>query len=167
MSLAHFGVGMFAIVRAASRATDEKDVALKPGAASPSPGMISICQRPRCARSDTMRSKHDAGHPGGPAGGDPEAAKGAITGCSRPTKSGRDSVNSARDLFVAMGNRWATTPGACASSTTLVRYIWLGALVMAIAVLSQPRIAATGQTCVAVADPSRRRRRRLRNRSPD
>jgi hypothetical protein len=73
------------------------------------------------------------------------------------------SVNWARDLFVAMGNPLGD--GAWSMRIQykpLVRYIWLGALVMAIGGLSRRPIGATassGRDGLPVAPPGRRAKR--------
>jgi cytochrome c-type biogenesis protein CcmF len=136
MAIAHFGIGMFAIGASGVESYKiEKDVALQPG------GTFTIAgyQFKYLGAHDVRGPNYDA----------VEAAVevtqgGRIVALLKPQKrhfwvqqtdnsQAAISVNASRDLFVAMGNPL----GAGAWSMRiqykpLVRYIWLGALVMAI-----------------------------------
>ena len=136
MAIAHFGIGMFAIGASGVESYKiEKDVALKPGGAF----MISGYKFEFLYARDVRGPNYDA----------VEATlevtqAGRHVALLRPQKRhfwvqqtdnshAAISVNWSRDLFVAMGNPL----GADAWSMRiqykpLVRYIWLGALVMAI-----------------------------------
>jgi cytochrome c-type biogenesis protein CcmF len=143
MCIAHFGVGMFAIGASGVESYKiEKDVAMKPGGSFAIAGYdfkFVSAANVRGPNYDAVEALVEVTR-----GGRPVATL-------RPQKrhfwvqqtdnsQAAISVNWARDLFVAMGNPL----GASAWSMRiqykpLVRYIWLGALVMAIGGL----IAAT------------------------
>jgi cytochrome c-type biogenesis protein CcmF len=136
MCIAHFGVGMFAIGASGVESYKiEKDVALKPGGSF----RIAGYDFKFVSAADVRGPNYDA-----------VEALVEVTRGGRPVATLRPqkrhfwvqqtdnsqaaiSVNWARDLFVAMGN----SLGANAWSMRiqykpLVRYIWLGALVMAV-----------------------------------
>ena len=136
MAIAHFGVGMFAIGASGVESYKiEKDVALKPGGSF----TISGYEFRFISASDVRGPNYDA----------VEAlveitAGGQRVALLKPQKrhfwvqqtdnsQAAISVNWSRDLFVAMGN--SLGDGAWSMRIQykpLVRYIWLGALVMAI-----------------------------------
>ena len=121
MAIAHLGVGMFAIgVSGVESYKIEKDVALKPGGsfaiagyefASSAP---ATCEGPnydasrRWSRSPAAASRSPSCKP----------QKRHFWVQQTDNSQAAISVNWSRDLFVAMGTRWATVPGACASSTS-------------------------------------------------
>jgi cytochrome c-type biogenesis protein CcmF len=136
MALAHFGIGMFAIgVSGVESYKIEKDVALKPGASF----TISGYDFKFITASDVHGPNYDA----------VEALvevtrAGVPVAILKPQKrhfwvqqsdnsAAAISVNWARDLFVAMGNPLGDNAWSMRIQyKPLVRYIWLGALVMAV-----------------------------------
>ena len=136
MAIAHFGVGMFAIGASGVESYKiEKDVALKPG------GTFTIAgyDFKFLAATDVKGPNYDA-----------VEALVEVTSGGRPiallkpqkrhfwvqqtdNSKAAISVNWARDLFVAMGNPLGDDAWSMRIQyKPLVRYIWLGALVMAI-----------------------------------
>jgi cytochrome c-type biogenesis protein CcmF len=136
MSIAHFGVGLFAIGASGVESYKiEKDVALKPG------GSFAIAgyDFKFVSAADVKGPNYDA-----------VEALVQVTRSGRPVATLRPqkrhfwvqqtdnshaaiSVNWARDLFVAMGNPLGGEAWSMRIQyKPLVRYIWLGALVMAI-----------------------------------
>jgi cytochrome c-type biogenesis protein CcmF len=136
MCIAHFGVGMFAIGASGVESYKiEKDVALKPGASFVIAGYdfrFLNAVNVRGPNYDAVEALVSVTHDGKPV---------AIL---RPQKrhfwvqqtdnsQAAISVNWARDLFVAMGNPLGDDAWSMRIQyKPLVRYIWLGALVMAI-----------------------------------
>jgi cytochrome c-type biogenesis protein CcmF len=136
MALAHLGIGMFAIgVSGVESYKIEKDVALKPGASF----AISGYDFKFITASDVHGPNYDA----------VEALvevtrAGVPVAILKPQKrhfwvqqtdnsAAAISVNWARDLFVAMGNPLGDNAWSMRIQyKPLVRYIWLGALVMAV-----------------------------------
>jgi cytochrome c-type biogenesis protein CcmF len=136
MSIAHLGVGMFAIGASGVESYKiEKDVALKPGASFAIAGYEMKFLRAVNVRGpnyDAVEASVEV------------TRHGKFVAMLRPQKrhfwvqqtdnsQAAISVNWARDLFVAMGeplgeNAWSLR----IQYKPLVRYIWLGALVMAI-----------------------------------
>ena len=137
MAIAHFGIGMFAIgVSGVESYKVEKDVALRPGdraSQSPATNSASSTQAMSADRT-TMRSRRWSKSP---AGGQPVASllkpqKRHFWVQQTDNSQAAIAVNWSRDLFVAMGN--SLGDGAWSMRIQykpLVRYIWLGALVMA------------------------------------
>ena len=136
MCIAHFGVGMFAIGASGVESYKiEKDVALKPGGSFAIAGYDFNFLNARDVRGpnyDAVEALVTVTR-----GGKPVAIL-------RPQKrhywvqqtdnsQAAISVNWARDLFVAMGNPLGDSAWSMRIQyKPLVRYIWLGALVMAI-----------------------------------
>ena len=136
MCIAHFGVGMFAIGASGVESYKiEKDVALKPGGSFAIAGYDFKFVNARDVRGpnyDAVEALVEVTR-----GGKPVAML-------RPQKrhfwvqqtdnsQAAISVNWARDLFVAMGNPLGENAWSMRIQyKPLVRYIWLGALVMAI-----------------------------------
>jgi cytochrome c-type biogenesis protein CcmF len=136
MSIAHLGVGMFAIGASGVESYKiEKDVALKPGASFAIAGYnmkFLSAVNVRGPNYDAVEATVEV------------SRGGKLVAMLRPQKrhfwvqqtdnsQAAISVNWARDLFVAMGeplgeNAWSMR----IQYKPLVRYIWLGALVMAI-----------------------------------
>jgi cytochrome c-type biogenesis protein CcmF len=136
MSIAHLGVGMFAIGASGVESYKiEKDVALKPGGSF----VIAGYDFKFVSAKDVRGPNYDA-----------VEALVQVTRAGRPVTILRPqkrhfwvqqtdnskaaiSVNWARDLFVAMGNPLGDNAWSMRIQyKPLVRYIWLGALVMAI-----------------------------------
>ena len=143
MSIAHFGVGLFAIGASGVESYKiEKDVALKPGGSFDIAGLrFQVRERGQCARTEL---RCGAGHGEVTRGGKPVTMllpqKRHFWVQQTSNSKAAISVNWARDLFVAMGdplgaNAWSMR----IQYKPLVRYIWLGAIVMALGGL----IAAT------------------------
>ncbi|MEP6884959.1 MAG: heme lyase CcmF/NrfE family subunit [Gammaproteobacteria bacterium] len=136
MCIAHFGVGMFAIGASGVESYKiEKDVALKPGGSFTIAGYdfnFLSARNVRGPNYDAVEALVSVTR-----GGQPVATL-------RPQKrhywvqqtdnsQAAISVNWARDLFVAMGNPLGEDAWSMRIQyKPLVRYIWLGALVMAI-----------------------------------
>jgi cytochrome c-type biogenesis protein CcmF len=136
MSIAHFGVGMFAIGASGVESYKiEKDVALKPGGSFAIAGYdfkFVNAVNVRGPNYDAVEALVEV------------TRGGELVTRLRPQKrhfwvqqtdnSKADiSVNWARDLFVAMGNPLGESAWSMRIQyKPLVRYIWLGALVMAI-----------------------------------
>ncbi len=136
MAVAHFGVGLFAIGASGVESYKiEKDVALKPGGSYAIAGYDFNFLNARNVRGpnyDAVEALVSVTR-----GGKPVAIL-------RPQKrhfwvqqtdnsQAAISVNWARDLFVAMGNPLGESAWSMRIQyKPLVRYIWLGALVMAI-----------------------------------
>jgi cytochrome c-type biogenesis protein CcmF len=136
MCIAHFGVGMFAIGASGVESYKiEKDVALKPGGSFAIAGYdfkFVSAKNVRGPNFDAVEALMEVTR-----GGKPVAVL-------RPQKrhfwvqqtdnsQAAISVNWARDLFVAMGNPLGENAWSMRIQyKPLVRYIWLGALVMAI-----------------------------------
>ena len=136
MSIAHLGVGMFAIGASGVESYKiEKDVALRPGSSF----VIAGYDFKFVAATDVQGPNYDA-----------VEALVQVTRDGKPVATLRPqkrhfwvqqtdnsqaaiSVNWARDLFVAMGNPLGQNAWSMRIQyKPLVRYIWLGALVMAI-----------------------------------
>ncbi len=137
MAIAHLGVGMFAIGASGVESYKiEKDVALKPGGSFTDRGLrLSLRQRRRmCAgpNYDAVEALVEVTR-----GGKPVAIlmpqKRHFRVQQTDNSQAAISVNWSRDLFVAMGNPLGD--GAWSMRIQykpLVRYIWLGAFVMAV-----------------------------------
>ena len=136
MSIAHFGVGMFAIGASGVESYKiEKDVALKPGGTYAIAGYefhFVSSQEVRGPNYDAVEALVQVTR-----GGKPVAIlkpqKRHFRVQQTDNSQAAISVNWARDLFVAMGNPLGE--GAWSMRIQykpLVRYIWLGAFVMAV-----------------------------------
>jgi cytochrome c-type biogenesis protein CcmF len=143
MCIAHFGVGMFAIGASGVESYKiEKDVALKPGGTFRIAGYDFRFLDARDVRGpnyDAVEALMEVTR-----GGKPVAIlkpqKRHFRVQQTDNSQAAISVNWARDLFVAMGNPLGENAWSMRIQyKPLVRYIWLGALVMAIGGL----IAAT------------------------
>jgi cytochrome c-type biogenesis protein CcmF len=143
MCIAHFGVGMFAIGASGVESYKiEKDVALKPGGSFRIAGYdfrFVDARNVRGPNYDAVEALMEVTR-----GGQPVAIlkpqKRHFRVQQTDNSQAAISVNWARDLFVAMGNPLGETAWSMRIQyKPLVRYIWLGALVMAIGGL----IAAT------------------------
>jgi cytochrome c-type biogenesis protein CcmF len=168
MCIAHFGVGMFAIGASGVESYKiEKDVALKPG------GSFRIAAydfrfvnavNVRGPNYDAVEALMEVTR-----GGRPVAIlkpqKRHFWVQQTDNSQAAISVNWARDLFVAMGNPLGENAWSMRIQyKPLVRYIWLGALVMAIGGLvaatdrryrvKVPVTAAAGAAAPPSADPS-------------
>ena len=161
MAIAHLGVGVFAIGASGVESYKiEKDVALKPGGSFAIAGYdFRFVNAARCARTRTTMPSRPLVQV--TRGGKP------VT-CSDPQKrhfwvqqtdnsQAAISVNWARDLFVAMGNPLGDNAWSMRIQyKPFVRYIWLGAMVMALGGF----VAATDRRYRArVADRGPRRAR--------
>lgn len=136
MAIAHFGIGMFAIGASGVESYKiEKDVALKPGGSFAIAGYdfrFVSASAVRGPNYDAVQALIDVTR-----GGKPVAIlmpqKRHFWVQQTDNSQAAISVNWARDLFVAMGNPLGE--GAWSMRIQykpLVRYIWLGAIVMAI-----------------------------------
>jgi cytochrome c-type biogenesis protein CcmF len=136
MCIAHFGVGMFAIGASGVESYKiEKDVALKPGGSFRIAGYdfrFVNAVNVRGPNYDAVEALVEVTR-----GGKPVAILKPQKRHFRVQQSDNSqaaiSVNWARDLFVAMGNPLGENAWSMRIQyKPLVRYIWLGALVMAI-----------------------------------
>jgi cytochrome c-type biogenesis protein CcmF len=136
MCIAHFGVGMFAIGASGVESYKiEKDVALKPGGSFAIAGYdfkFVSAQNVRGPNYDAVEALVQVTR-----GGKPVATlkpqKRHFRVQQTDNSQAAISVNWARDLFVAMGNPLGDNAWSMRIQyKPLVRYIWLGALVMAI-----------------------------------
>jgi cytochrome c-type biogenesis protein CcmF len=136
MCIAHFGVGMFAIGASGVESYKiEKDVALTPGGNFAIAGYdfrFVNAQNVRGPNYDAVEALVEVTR-----GGKPVAVLKPQKRHFRVQKTDNSqaaiSVNWARDLFVAMGNPLGENAWSMRIQyKPLVRYIWLGALVMAI-----------------------------------
>jgi cytochrome c-type biogenesis protein CcmF len=143
MCIAHFGVGMFAIGASGVESYKiEKDVALKPGGSFRIAGYdfrFVDAKNVRGPNYDAVEALVEVTR-----GGKPvtilKPQKRHFLVQQTDNSQAAISVNWARDLFVAMGNPLGENAWSMRIQyKPLVRYIWLGALVMAIGGL----IAAT------------------------
>jgi cytochrome c-type biogenesis protein CcmF len=156
MCIAHFGVGMFAIGASGVESYKiEKDVALKPGGSFAIAGYdfrFVSAMNVRGPNYDAVEALVEVTR-----GGKPVATlkpqKRHFWVQQTDNSQAAISVNWARDLFVAMGNPLGESAWSMRIQyKPLVRYIWLGALVMAIGGL----VAATDRRYrvrVPVASP--------------
>jgi cytochrome c-type biogenesis protein CcmF len=136
MCIAHFGIGMFAIGASGVESYKiEKDIALKPGASF----SIAGYQFKFLSAHDVRGPNYDAVEAAVEVtrGGHPVALlkpqKRHFWVQQTDNSQAAISVNWSRDLFVAMGN--SLGEGAWSMRIQykpLVRYIWLGAMVMAV-----------------------------------
>src|SRR3984893_5621928 len=136
MCIAHFGVGMFAIGASGVESYKiEKDVALKPGGSFAIAGYdfrFVDAKNVSGPNYDAVEALVDVTR-----GGKPVATlkpqKRHFRVQQTDNSQAAISVNWARDLFVAMGNPLGENAWSMRIQyKPLVRYIWLGALVMAI-----------------------------------
>ena len=136
MCIAHFGVGMFAIGASGVESYKiEKDVALKPGASFAIAGYdfrFVNAVNVRGPNYDAVEALVEVTH-----GGKPVAIlkpqKRHFWVQQTDNSQAAISVNWARDLFVAMGNPLGEDAWSMRIQyKPLVRYIWLGAIVMAL-----------------------------------
>jgi cytochrome c-type biogenesis protein CcmF len=158
MAIAHFGVGMFAVGASGVESYKiEKDVALKPGGSFAVAGYNFRFVNAAAVRGpnyDAVEAQVEVTR-----GGKPVAVlkpqKRHFWVQQTDNSQAAISVNWARDLFVAMGNSLGDDAWSMRIQyKPLVRYIWLGALVMALGGL----VAATDRwyrTKVPVAVPER------------
>ena len=136
MSIAHFGVGMFAIGASGVESYKiEKDVALKPGGSFVIAGYDFKFVSARDVRGpnyDAVEARVDVTR-GGKSVTTLKPQKRHFWVQQTDNSKAAISVNWARNLFVAMGNPLGEDAWSMRIQyKPLVRYIWLGALVMAI-----------------------------------
>jgi cytochrome c-type biogenesis protein CcmF len=136
MCIAHFGVGMFAIGASGVESYKiEKDVALKPGGSFGIAGYdfrFVSAKNVRGPNYDAVEATVEVTR-----GGKPvttlKPQKRHFWVQQTDNSKAAISVNWARDLFVAMGNPLGENAWSMRIQyKPLVRYIWLGALVMAL-----------------------------------
>ena len=173
MALAHFGVGMFAIGASGVESYKiEKDVALKPGGSFAIAGYdfkFIDAVNVRGPNYDAVEALVEVTRAGSPVAIlKPQKRHFWVQGTDNSQAA--ISVTWSRDLFVAMGN--SLGEGAWSMRIQykpLVRYIWLGALVMAIggflaATDRRYRVQGAGSGRMSIAappNPERRTRIRL------
>jgi cytochrome c-type biogenesis protein CcmF len=166
MCIAHFGVGMFAIGASGVESYKiEKDVALKPGGSFAIAGYdfkFVDAVKVRGPNYDAVEALVQVTR-----GGKPVATlkpqKRHFWVQQTDNSQAAISVNWARDLFVAMGNPLGANAWSMRIQyKPLVRYIWLGALVMAIGGFIAAtdrryriRVAVTSPDKAAVPPPRR------------
>ncbi len=136
MCIAHFGVGMFAIGASGVESYKiEKDVALKPGASFDIAGYdfkFVSAANVRGPNYDAVEALVQVTRNGKPVA-TLKPQKRHFWVQQTDNSHAAISVNWARDLFVAMGNPLGANAWSMRIQyKPLVRYIWLGALVMAI-----------------------------------
>jgi cytochrome c-type biogenesis protein CcmF len=136
MSIAHLGVGMFAIGASGVESYKiEKDVALKPGGSFVIAGYdfkFVSAKDVRGPNYDAVEARVDVTR-GGKLVTSLNPQKRHFWVQQTDNSKAAISVNWARDLFVAMGNPLGENAWSMRIQyKPLVRYIWLGALVMAI-----------------------------------
>jgi cytochrome c-type biogenesis protein CcmF len=162
MCIAHFGVGMFAIGASGVESYKiEKDVALKPGGSFLIAGYdfrFVSAMNVRGPNYDAVEATVEVTR-----GGKPvttlKPQKRHFWVQQTDNSKAAISVNWARDLFVAMGDPLGESAWSMRIQyKPLVRYIWLGALVMAIggfvaATDRRYRVKAPASAPAAVAAP--------------
>jgi len=136
MCIAHFGVGMFAIGASGVESYKiEKDVALKPGGSYSIAGYnfkFVSAANVRGPNYDAVEALVDVTRDGKPVA-ILKPQKRHFWVQQTDNSQAAISVNWARDLFVAMGNPLGDDAWSMRIQyKPLVRYIWLGAMVMAI-----------------------------------
>ena len=136
MSLAHLGVGMFAIGASGVESYKiEKDVALKPGGSFTIAGYEFKFINARDVKGpnyDAVEAVVQVTH-GGKAVATLFPQKRQFWVTRTDNSQAAISINWARDLFVAMGNPLGDNAWSMRIQyQPLVRYIWLGAIVMAL-----------------------------------
>jgi cytochrome c-type biogenesis protein CcmF len=165
MCIAHFGVGMFAIGASGVESYKiEKDVALQPGGSFRIAGYdfrFVNAENVRGPNYDAVEALMEVTR-----GGKPVAIlkpqKRHFRVQQTDNSQAAISVNWARDLFVAMGNPLGENAWSMRIQyKPLVRYIWLGALVMAIGGLIaatdrryRVKVAAVSPAAVSAPPPS-------------